>query len=426
MLRAILGGAIFLTTLALIVLRPRGITEVLVAVAGALAMVLLGFVGPYEAIAVLGAEWNVFGFFLGLMIISAVADQAGFFDALARGAAYAARGDTHRLYLAVFAIGVLITAFLSNDATALILTPVIYTLVTRLRLTVLPFMFACTFIADTASFLLPVSNPINILVGNAFGLGLGPFLRYLVLPALLCIVVNAAVFLWRFRSELVGGYALTDLDAILPAPRDRRFFRFVIAALALIACCYVLFSARQWPLSAVALGGGLLLIGGAAYWHQFDWRRLGREVSWPIFPFIAGLFVLVRGVENLRFTQAFGAFLLGLGGQSSLGAVMATTLGAALGANLVNNVPMALMMVSAIRQQPALPTPLHTGAIYATILGADLGPNLTTIGSLATMLWVLILRRKGLEISTREYLKLGLTVVPFMLVGGALLIWLQL
>src|SRR5213078_2562907 len=120
------------------------------------------------------------------------------------------------------------------------------------------------------------------------------------------------------------------------------------------------------------------------------------------------------------------ALLLSLGGQSSLGAILVTTFGAAIGANLVNNVPMTLIMISAIQQQPALATPIQHGAIYATILGADLGPNLTTVGSLATMLWLLILRRKGLEISTREYLKLGVTVVPVMLIGGALLIWLRI
>jgi arsenical pump membrane protein len=426
MLYTLLGGALFLTTLALVMLRPHNLSEAVVASSGALLMLLLGFVGPGEVIQVLAGQWNVFGFFLGLMVISAVADQAGFFDALALGAARAARGDARRLYLAVFVIGILITAFLSNDATALILTPVIYTLVTRLRLSVLPFMFACTFIADTASFLLPVSNPINILVDSAFGLGLDPFVSHLLLPALLCIVVNIGIFLWRFRTELRGSYALADLD-MAPAPtRDRHFFGFAVGCLTLIAGCYVLASAAGWPLSIVALGGGLLLIGGAVSFRQLDWRALGREIAWSIFPFIGGMFILVRGVENVHLTQAFGAFLLSLGGQGSLGAILITTFGAAIGANLVNNVPMALIMISAIQQQPALATPIQHGAIYATILGADLGPNLTTVGSLATMLWLLILRRKGLEISTREYLKLGVTVVPVMLIGGTLLIWLRL
>jgi arsenical pump membrane protein len=287
-------------------------------------------------------------------------------------------------------------------------------------------MFACTFIADTASFLLPVANPINILVGNAFGIGLGPFLHHLLLTALFCILANVGIFLWRFRGELRGGYDLATVDEALAPPSHRPFFRFVVGGLAIIAAGYVLASAQQWPVSLVALGGSALLLAGAAWYRRIDWRALAREVSWSIFLFIAGMFVLVRGVENLGLTQAFGALLLNLTGQSTLGAVASTAVGTALGANLVNNVPMALIMVSAIRAQSALPTPLHNGAVYAAIFGADLGPNLTTVGSLATMLWLLILRRKGLEVSTKEYLKLGLTVVPVMLLGGVLLIWLQL
>ena len=141
-------------------MRPYRISETLASSVGAVLMLLGGYVRPSEAASMLLHEWNVYGFFLGLMAISALADQAGIFEMLAYRAGRWARGSGLRLYLAVFAIGTGITAFLSNDATALILTPVVYALVTRLRLPVMPFMFACTFIADTASFLPPVSNPV--------------------------------------------------------------------------------------------------------------------------------------------------------------------------------------------------------------------------------------------------------------------------
>jgi arsenical pump membrane protein len=178
-------------------------------------------------------------------------------------------------------------------------------------------------------------------------------------------------------------------------------------------------------LSAVALGGAALLLAGAARYRQLEVGRLRREISWSLFLFISGMFVVVQAVEDLGLTQAFGTALLGLGRGSVLGTVVVTTVGTALGANLINNVPMALVMTSALRS-------VHVAAgtqqalIYATIFGADLGPNLTTIGSLATMLWLVILRRRGLDVSTLDYIKLGLTVVPVMLVVGALLIWLRL
>ena len=422
MVRVVLGSLIFAATLILIITRPFRLTEAIISAGGGLLMVLCGIVTPGDAASVLLSQWNIFGFFLGLMVIAAVADSAGFFDTLAYRAARLARGSSLRLYLAIFAVGALITAFLSNDASALILTPVVYALVTRLRLPVLPFMFACGFIADTASFLLPVSNPINILVLDAFGGDLATFMRYLALPALACIALNVGLFMLIFRRSLRARY---DVAAIAAPALDQRFLRVALGGLLVIALGYVVGSAAGIPLSLVALSGSLLLVGCAAWAGRLDMARWRRDISWSLFAFIAGMFVLVRGVENLGLTAAFGQALLHLAGSSQLGAVALVAGGTALGANLLNNVPMALVMISAIHGVHA-PAATRTGMVFAVILGADLGPNLTTVGSLATILWIVILRRKGLEISTRDYVKLGLAVVPVMVALGALLIWLRL
>ncbi len=424
MLRTILALAIFVATLLVIMIRPYRLPEAVTASAGALLMLLCRLISPEDVVSVIAGQWNVFGFFLGLMVISAVADQAGVFDVLAGNLARWAGGSARRLYLAVFLTGVLITAFLSNDATALLLTPVVYALVTRLRLPALPFMFACTFIADSASFLLPVSNPINVLVTDSFGGGLGPFLHYLFLPSVLCILCNIGLFAWIFRRSLSLSYRYTSpiLEAPATPATSSRFFRVTLVGLCVIALSYVLASLWRIPLSVVALGGCGVLLGGARWNGGLDWKRLGREVSWPLFAFVAGMFLLVRGVENVGVTTQVGHWLLAIAGPYPLPGLLLTAFGVTVGANLINNVPMALVMVSALHGVGVTSTS-HPSLIYATILGADLGPNVTTVGSLATMLWLLILRRKGLDISTLEYLKLGLTVVPVMLVLSALLIW---
>lgn len=422
-LRLVVGTFIFLATLGLIMVRPYRISEALAAAGGALLMLLGGYIHPGKAVSLLLADWNVYGFFLGLMSISALADRAGIFEMLAYRAGTWAQGSSFRLYLAVFVVGALITTFLSNDATALILTPVVYTLVTRLRLPVLPFMFACTFIADTASFVLPVSNPINILVLDAFSSDLLTFLRYLLLPSLCCIILNVVIFVWLFRSDLRLNYNPADLPAAeLPSPG---FFHFTLIVLMLIAIAYIVASATQFPLSIIALSGSGLLILGATWYHCLNWRGLASEISWSLFVFISGMFIMVRAVENLGLTAAFGNSLLQLAGDNPLGAVLLSAGGTALGANLINNVPMALVMISTLKAVTVSPA-VHEAMTYATIFGADLGPNLTTVGSLATILWLLILRRKGLEVSTLEYFKLGMIVVPVMLVIGSILIWLRL
>lgn len=386
-------------------------------------MLLGGYVGPHEAWKVISGEWNLYGFFLGLMAVSALADQAGIFEMLALQAGRWARGRALRLFLAIFIIGASITAFLSNDASALILTPVVYALVTRLRLPVMPFMFACTFIANTASFVLPVSNPINILILDNFSQGLGTYLQYLLLPSLLVILLNIGIFVLLFRQDLNLSY---NLDELPPANiTDPRLLRYTGAVLLLLGAGYVIASSLQVPLSFVAMSGAALLLSGTAIFHRLDLKRLRKEISWSLFVFVIGMFLVVRGIENAGLTAAFGNFLLQFSKTNPLSGILAVAGGTSLGSNLINNLPMALVMISTLNHTQAAPLLQHV-LIFATIIGADLGPNLTIVGSLAAMLWILLLRRKGLEVSALEYFKLGMILVPIMIVGGSILIWLKL
>jgi arsenical pump membrane protein len=180
-----------------------------------------------------------------------------------------------------------------------------------------------------------------------------------------------------------------------------------------------------WPLSFVALAGAAVLAVEAGLLGAWQPRRWATEIAWPIFGFIGGMLLVVRGVENAGITAAFGQALLSASSNSPLAATLLTAGGGALGANLINNVPMALVLTSAIHSAGG-GGPLQDTLVYSTILGADLGPNITTIGSLATMLWLLILRRRGLEVSSLEYFKLGILVTPILLLIGALAIWLML
>src|ERR1700730_14168006 len=182
--------------------RPFRWNEELIATGGAPVLFLLGLISPADAFLTLVRDWNTFLFFLGMMALSALAEAAGLFDWLAVQAARFAGKSAARLFLNVFLLGSLISMILSNDATALILTPIVYVLVTKLRLPVLPYLFACTFVADTASFLLPISNPINIIILSRFPLDLFTFLKLLFLPSLVVIAINIAVFFLIYRQQL--------------------------------------------------------------------------------------------------------------------------------------------------------------------------------------------------------------------------------
>lgn len=316
--------------------------------------------------------------------------------------------------------------FLSNDATALILTPILYSLTTRLRVPVLPYLFACTFIADTASFLLPVSNPINIIVLSAFPLDLWTFVRLLFIPSLVAIGINIAMFLWLYRGSLHGQFDRKRLPPPEEAIVHPSYFRYTCLVLGLVAICYVVAAAVRVPLSFVAMAGALTLLLGAWYWKQSTLKETGKQISWSIFGFIAGMFILVQALQSTGLTAQFGQLLLHLSGGTSLGAVLVGTGGAAVGTNLINNVPMAVGLTSSLHGLASAPQAVQQGFVAATIFGCDLGPNVTTVGSLATMLWLLILRRRDLEVSSLDYLKVGIVVTPLMLFAGAVVIWLEL
>src|SRR2546430_4438254 len=274
--RTVLISLIALLTLLGIMLRPYKISEAIIALAGAGILLLLGLLSPGEALTTLLHDWNTFFFFFGMMSLAALAETAGLFDWLAVQAARLSGSSSRRLFFNTFLLGSLISMLLSNDATALILTPIVYSLVTRLRLPVLPYLFACTFIADTASFLLPVSNPINIIVLTTFHLDLWTFLRLLFLPSLLVICINIVVFFFLYRQQLKGSFDAKRLPSAAASIRHKNYFRYTCTTLLLVALAYIIASATQFPLSLVALGGALLLLIGALSWKQITFKAMGR------------------------------------------------------------------------------------------------------------------------------------------------------
>lgn len=407
---------VFILALVGIIVRPRGLSEAVFALAGGALTLAIGVVTPVQAVATLIDNWNVFLFFLGLFTISAIADLAGIFDWLADRAARLSGGSARRLLLNVFLLGALVSAFLSNDATVLILTPVVLTLIIRLGLPARPYVFACAFIANAASFTLPVSNPVNIVVLDALPTPLPAYLAHLLPAALASVAINLLVFMLLFRRELRGRFvpeAVGEVDAIRKAPA---FFRVVAGWLVLTVVVYVVAAVRLFPLGLVAAVSGGGLVGLALAFRRLSWVALAREISWSLFGLVAGLLVLVQALENVGVTPLLARLLL-IGGSSPAKAAFAAVATAAVGSNIMNNLPATFVLTATIGHVPG--AALRGVLAYGTIIGADLGPNITVVGSLSTMLWLLILRRRDVDVSALDFLKLGAPVTLVMLACAA-------
>jgi arsenical pump membrane protein len=422
--KEILALGIFITALFAVLTRPRNLSEGASAMAGAALMLMTGIVSLGDLGTVLRQNLTVFAFFLGMMTITVLAEGAKLFDRLALGATRLAGGSSRRLFFNIFALGVLISTFLTNDATALILTPVVYALVTRLRLDPLPYVFACTFIADTASMTLPISNPINIILAERFsGMSLTNFLHYLLLPSVAAITINVVAFAIIFRRKIDGRFTTRDDGEELDAD-ERRAFRIAAIILVLVGIAFVVASElHPAPIGVVALGGAAALLLATALQGRLRLREVAGGISWSIFPFIAGMFLMVRGLEHAGTTRQLGDALTRLVGHGSVQPVVVTGLFSAISSNLINNVPAVAVLTSTI---PTIHHVPQSALVYGALIGCDLGPNLTVVGSLSTMIWLLLLRQRNMDISALDYAKLGVVVTPIMLIVSSILLALLL
>jgi arsenical pump membrane protein len=390
----------------LVGLRPRGIPEWVWALAGALLVVLFGYEPAAAAARAIAAQWNVLLFILGLMGLAAAAEESGAFAWIAEVMLERARGSRRRLFVLLFLSGAALTFLLSNDATAIAFTPIVYRAVAKRGGDALPYLFGCTFVADTASFGLPFANPANILVlprphALAYLLHLGP-------PQLAAIAINLGLFLLLFRSQLRGRYEFEGAGA--PHPSAAR----TLIVLCCVAAAYLAALAFDVPLGPVAVGGAIVALVVA----RTGARQLARHVSWSTFVLLAGLFAMLDAVARAGLVSAA---LNGLGRVASYGPlalIAAASTGSALLSNLFNNLPIAVASSYVVAHGPS------EHLAYPLIAGVDLGPNLTTVGSLATILWVAALRKRGVEIDPLVYLRLGVIVVPPMIAVTAL--WLAL
>jgi len=385
-----------------VIVRPFSWPEWVWAVAGAGLLVALGLLSPADAAAGVAKGTDVYLFLTGMMLLAELARQEGLFDWLAARAARLARGSGTRLFTLVFIVGTAVTAFLSNDATAVVLTPAVAAVARTAKAEhPLPYLFICAFVANAASFVLPISNPANLVI---YGAHMPPLLAWLpryALPSLLSIAATYAVLRWTQRGNLAGVSGDIDVPELSGAGR--------MAAWGIAGTAVVLLASSFLDLQ---LGLPTFLAGAATAALVLLRARTGpaavlKGVSWGVLPLVAGLFVLVEALERTGVTRRLADLLHGLVQHSATGAAWGAGLVLAFGCNLVNNLPAGLV-AGRVAELADLPERVRA----AVLIGVDLGPNLSVTGSLATILWLTALRREGIQVGAWQFLRLGALVMP--------------
>jgi len=416
----LLSGVILAVTLAFILVRPRNISEALAASVGGLLVVALGLVSISETVEILDETSNVLIFLVGMMTVSGIAERAGFFTWAGNLAIRVGRGSVFRLYLAIFAIGTAVTITLSLDATAIVLTPVVFGMVRTLGIKPIPFMFACVYTANTGSLLLPVSNLTNLLVYEAFSMDLLRFALIMIFPAAFAIVTNLLIFVLLFREDIRGTYTRVDYVDTINVPA---FFRFATFCLAAVLISIVIASLMDIPIGLVALTGSLIATVIARIRNWMPVRDVANSVSWRLLPLVVGLFLVVRAVQNAGFEEVVqSAFLRFEPGEGFL-QILFIAAGTAIGSNLINNVPMTVLLVNDLSPLVADGS-MSEISVYAALIGTNVGPNLTVVGSLATLIWLGIIRGRGMRMTARDYLAIGIATTPPVMLAACFGLWL--
>jgi arsenical pump membrane protein len=400
-------------TIAAVLIRPAKWPEALWACLGAGLLVVAGLLPVPAAVAAVAKGIDVYLFLTGMMLLAELARREGVFDWLASLAVRAARGSRARLFTLVYLVGTLVTVFLSNDATAVVLTPAVYAAVKRARVTALPYLFICAFIANAASFVLPISNPANLVVYGKALPALLPWLKLFLLPSILSIGVTYAVLRFLSRRDMEGDMEAGDPVQLSPEGR-RAVWGILVTGLILIAASSVgLDLGRVTCVAAI----GAVLLATTAKWDRV--LEIAAGVSWSVLPLVAGLFVLVEGLDGVGTLKDVGAVLRSLAALPPVAASLSASLAVAALSNLMNNLPSGLLAGGALRAVQ-VPDYVH----HAVLIGVDLGPNLSVTGSLATILWLIALRREGEHVSGWRFLQTGvLVMLPALLLATLVIPW---
>jgi arsenical pump membrane protein len=388
-----------------VLFRPKEWPEAIWACLGAVLLVATGLLPISQAVQGVGKGIDVYLFLTGMMLLSELARREGVFDWLAGLAVTAAKGSRTRLFTLVYGVGTAVTVFLSNDATAVVLTPAVYAAVKKARVQPLPYLFICAFIANAASFVLPISNPANLVV---YGKNLPPLLQWLhvfLLPSICSIVATYIMLRWISRKEIRGEVEDGSEPAKISKQGKRALGGILVTGAILMGASA--FGVDLGLPTCVAALVSVLIVTRA---RRSSVTEIVKGVSWSVLPLVAGLFVFVEALNRVGALKDVGRFLTACSSMPSIQGSLSVSFGIAALSNLMNNLPAGLLAGGAV--QAVHVSPLTRDSV---LIGIDLGPNLSVTGSLATVLWLIALRREGEQITSWRFMKVGAVVMPVAL-----------
>ncbi len=405
----LIASLIFILTLTFVIVQPKNIQIGTSAIFGAFIALIFGVVTFSDVLDVTNIVWDATLAFIGIIILSLVLDEIGFFEWAALKMAKFSNGSGLKMFIYSILLGAFVSALFANDGAALILTPILLAKMRILQLnmkTIVAFLLAGGFISDSASLPFVFSNLTNIVTANYFSIGFAQYFFDMIIPFIVSVIAST-IFLWLIlRKDIPKTVDITLLKEPKSVIKNMKLFYFSWVFLAFLLCAYFLGDAYDLPISIFALGGATIFLIIATISKSVEPLKIIKEAPWQVVWFSIGLYIVVYGLKNAGLTDYLAIILKDLALRGETIAVLGTGFIAAFLSAIMNNMPTIMIMDIALNDIQ------NQAMIYANIVGCNLGPKMTPFGSLATLLWLHVLAKKGVKISFAQYSKFGLIITP--------------
>lgn len=416
----VISVSVFIAALVFILFKPKKINEAFIALIGAVLLFSAQLLKIEDAAYIWGFVWNATFSLIGIMIFTALLDQNGFFR---WAALHIVKRFHHRqlqLFIGLSLLAALITVFFNNDGTILIMVPIVLEVTSLLKLSRsgrLIFLLGIGFMADTASAPLMMSNLTNILTADFFHIPFGEYASRMFLPGILAIAATICVtccYFWKLIKQEEGREQAPELFPVpASAIGDNRLFRMSWIIIILMMAGYLGSEKIGIPAAAVALSCAVVQWIASAAAGRAPFKQTVLQAPWLIIVFALSMNLIVYSLHVHGAVAWLPAAISPLTDKGELIGILGSGALFAVIASIINNLPAVLISSLAIEQVngPAyLP--------YASLIGTSIGAKLTPMGSLATLLWIQMVRKGGIMISWREYTKYGLLLtIPILVVA---------
>ena len=405
----ILASAIFIITLIFVIWQPKDLQIGTTAVIGAIVALVFGVVSFSDVLIVTDIVWDATLSFIGIIILSLVLDEIGFFEWCALKMAKFSNGNGMKMFIYSILLGAFVSALFANDGAALILTPILLAQMKILKLnlkTIIAFLLAGGFISDSASLPLVFSNLTNIVTANYFNIGFGEYISNMLIPYIVSVAASI-LFLWIIlRKDIPKQVDISLLKDPKSVIKNETLFKLSWVFLGLLLVGYFVGDAYDLPVAVFALGGGVIFLIIATLFKTVKPVQIIKDAPWQVVWFSIGLYIVVYGLKNAGLTDYLALILKDLSLRGDTVAIIGTGFISAFLSAIMNNMPTVMIMDIALQDIP------NQALAYANIIGCNLGPKMTPFGSLATLLWLHVLAKKGVNISFAQYSKFGLIITP--------------